>query len=370
MPSTDAGTSAGSRAPGPKPPEARAGGRALGPNLLELTNRFARARRRGLLPSGAAILLTALLLAAGPGRPDQAGAGIWMFDFRDTFYDVEFLKGREAVIVGDRGHILVSHEKYPNLWALHEQPSRELLTCVSFVDVRNGWAAGHGGIIIHSADGGRSWKVQRPPDTDNQPLFDIQFVSEKIGFACGASDSFLKTEDGGASWRELPPGEEVTYNSLGFLDAQSGYLVGEFGTVLSTADGGTSWQKLDLADYQGSLFGVQLLSARTLLVFGIAGRLMRSDDGGGQWTQIPSGTRSSLFRAAAHGDEVVVVGASGAILYSRDGGRSFQLVNEKEFTTFAGVSAHPDGGFLCVGERGSIYRFHRPNTDRVIGSPD
>ncbi|MEK9137797.1 MAG: hypothetical protein AAB393_11795, partial [Bacteroidota bacterium] len=49
-------------------------------------------RRRGVLPSGAA-LLTALLLSAVPCRPAASGAGIWMFDFRDTFYDVEFLKG-------------------------------------------------------------------------------------------------------------------------------------------------------------------------------------------------------------------------------------------------------------------------------------
>ncbi len=124
--------------------------------------------------------------------------------------------------------------------------------------------------------------------------------------------------------------------------------------MLRTADAGLSWEKLDLGDHQGSWFGILLLSRDEILVFGIAGTLMRSPDGGRTWTSVASGTDRSLFRGAASHDEVLLVGASGVLLYSSDRGMTFALRRDEELTTFAGVCAHPAGGFLCVGETGKI----------------
>jgi photosystem II stability/assembly factor-like uncharacterized protein len=60
---------------------------------------------------------------------------------------------------------------------------------------------------------------------------------------------------------------------------------------------------------------------------------------------------------------VLIVGASGTILYSKDGGKHFEQRNDPESTTFAGVCARPEGGFLCVGERGKILRFDTSRKD-------
>ena len=179
------------------------------------------------------------------------------------FYDIAFLNEETAVIVGARGRVLVSHPKYTNLWSPRDSGTKELLTCLSFVDEKNGWAAGHGGVILHTEDGGNTWRIQRESSPENNPLFDIQFLSPSVGYACGAYDTFLKTTDGGKTWTLTAPGSDYIYNGLAFLDEETGYLVGEFGTVLRTRDGGNSWEKLDLGGYEGSLFGITLLSPQT-----------------------------------------------------------------------------------------------------------
>ena len=285
---------------------------------------------------------------------------VWTFDFRDVFYDIAFLNKDTAVVVGARGRVLVSHPKYANLWSPRDSGTKELLTCLSFADERRGWAAGHGGVIIHTDDGGQTWKVQREPSSENQPLFDIQFLNPRVGYACGAYDTFLKSTDGGKTWSLSSPGSDNIYNSLVFRDEETGYLVGEFGTVLMTTDGGASWERLALNGFEGSLFGITLLPPETILVYGIAGNVFRSENGGRHWTEVSADQDKSLFRGAAHGEAVVLVGASGARLVSTDGGRTFLNRVDEDFTSFAGVGAHPGGGFVCVGEWGKIVHLRVP----------
>jgi photosystem II stability/assembly factor-like uncharacterized protein len=277
-----------------------------------------------------------------------------------VFYDIAFLNQNTAVVVGAGGRVLVSHPKYANLWSPRDSGTKELLTCLSFADERRGWAAGHGGVIIHTDDGGRTWKVQREASSENHPLFDIQFLNPLVGYACGAYDTFLKSTDGGKTWVLSSPGSDNIYNGLAFGDEETGFLVGEFGTVLRTTDGGTSWEEIELKGFEGSLFGITLLSSETLLVYGIAGNVFRSEDGGRHWVDVSTDQDKSLFRGAAHGDAVVLVGASGARLVSSDGGRSFLNRVDEDFTSFAGVGAHPGGGFVCVGERGKIAHLRMP----------
>ena len=312
----------------------------------------------------ASLLLVVAILFCAPLLPSIAMAEespFWKFDFWDVFYDIAFLDDQTAVIVGAQGRILVSHEKYKNLWSPRDSGTRALLTCVSFVDEKRGWAAGQGGIVIHTDDGGQTWQVQRELSSDNQPLFSIQFLSPWMGYACGAYDTFLKTTDGGKSWSLTCPGNDYSYNDLAFLDESTGYIVGEFGTVMRTTDGGASWQTLDLGEaYEGTLFGITLLSRQEILVFGIAGKIMRSEDGGTRWVDVSADQDKSLFRGAADGEKVVLVGASGTILVSTDGGKTFVKRLDPDFTSFAGVRAHPRGGFVCVGERGTIDLLHVP----------
>ena len=68
------------------------------------------------------------------GIEENQAYEVWRFDYRDCFYDINYLNQEKAVIVGDRGRILVTHPKFKNLWSPRNSQTKELLTCVSFVD--------------------------------------------------------------------------------------------------------------------------------------------------------------------------------------------------------------------------------------------
>ncbi len=285
---------------------------------------------------------------------------VWTFDFRDSFYEIVYVEKDKAVMIGARGRILVTHPKYNNLWSPRPSMTKELLTCLDFIDNKNGWAAGHAGVIIHTADGGESWEVQKKASMDNQPILDIQFPSKEVGYACGAFDSFFKTTDGGKTWKSIPTGTDNIYNCLVFIDENKGYMVGEYGTVLLTRDGAKSWEKLDLGGYEGSFFGITLVSEKRLLIYGVAGKIMKSENSGQTWENLPLGIDQPLFRGAVNGDKVVIVGGAGTILISHDQGNTFTKKIDKGLKSFAGVGVHPEGGFVCVGEWATILPLKLP----------
>ncbi len=300
-----------------------------------------------------------------PKFVDQAmgsEAPIWTFDFREAFYEVEFIEKDKAVMIGARGRVFLTHPKYKNLWNPRQSPTKDLLTCMAFVDAKNGWAAGHAGVIIHTTDGGLTWELQKQTLINEHPWLDIQFPSKEVGYVCGAFDAFLKTTDGGKTWQETPkrPGLDDMNNCMAFIDENTGYMAGEFAKVLLTRDGANTWEELDVGDYEGSFFGITLITEEIILVYGVGGKVMRSEDSGQTWITLPTGTDQQLFRGAVNGDDVVIVGATGTLLISHDQGKTFTKKIDKNFMSFAGVGAHPEGGFICVGIFGTIVRLEFP----------
>lgn len=284
---------------------------------------------------------------------------IWRYDFRDIFYDIAFLDDQNAVIVGAMGRVLRTHATYRNLWSVRNSGTRELLTCLSFVDEKNGWAAGHGGIVLHTADGGSTWTTQRKSSVRNEPLSDIHFVSKHVGYACGSFETLIKTTDGGKTWLDLSIGLDQMFDAglfgLHFFDEDNGFAVGEFGGIIQTRDGGKTWE-LKESGYRGSYFGILPLSSEKFIVYGISGKVMRSEDKGQTWEDVSVGSVQRLFMAAFDEKDLIIVGSSGTIFFSHDMGKSFKPYrHDKDITSFAGVCTHPENGFLCVGERGTIF---------------
>ena len=68
---------------------------------------------------------------------------------------------------------------------------RATLLSVQFVNEEEGWIAGRGGVILRSADGGRSW-IQQENNT-KQNLYALYFI-KKIGWAVGGDGVTLRYE--------------------------------------------------------------------------------------------------------------------------------------------------------------------------------
>ena len=61
------------------------------------------------------------------------------------------------------------------------------------------WAAGGGGRIVHSEDGGATWDPSASGTTND--LNEIRFLDERHGWAVGAGNTILRTTNGGGNWR-------------------------------------------------------------------------------------------------------------------------------------------------------------------------
>lgn len=282
--------------------------------------------------------------------------------------------GDRVFAVGERGHILFSTD-HGATWTQVQVPGSANLTAVYFADAKNGWAVGHAEMILRTADGGDRWELAQFEPAEAQPLLDVVFIDASRGLAVGAYGVVFATSDGGRVWSRVPfepaplPGaakvaeevaEEEEYdlgyefhlNAIARGPGQRVYLGAEAGRLFRSDDGGGSWRELP-SPYDGSFHGLLPLDGDALLAFGLRGNLFRSDDGGATWAKIETGTTALLSSGARVGaDMVVIAGTAGVLLVSRDGGRSFTLTQQDDRKAISAVLSSGDGALIVAGEGG------------------
>ena len=309
--------------------------------------------------------------------------------------------GDTFVVVGDRGHVLISEDQGRS-WLQQRTPTRAPLTGVWFHDRKLGWAVGHDAVILRTEDGGETWcRVHIAPELE-RPLFDIWFSDADSGFAVGAYGYVLRSDDGGLSWREdtlelIDDGsgdgdaaddagmDDEEYADDEAADDESAwdddewmddgvaadvhlnrisrdadgrlYLAAEAGSILRSDDQGETWLALD-PPYDGSFFGGLAPDDKSMLVFGLRGSMFRTWDQGASWSDVSLPVETSLFGGARLADGgVIVVGTAGVMLISREGER-FRLVQRPDRKALMGALATDDGGVIVIGEPG-IERLER-----------
>ena len=324
-------------------------------------------------------------LATMPGQANaEAYAPIMPLASRSLLLDIS-AAGDRVVTAGERGHILYSDDNGSS-WQQARVPTIQMLTGVYFIDEKRGWAVGHDGLILVSDDGGENWRIQRDglaaqqqanlemreqahqkikelepllesadeealpalelamedalldlEDADlalAEPVFtsalmDIWFQDSNRGWAVGAFGSLLTTDDGGQHWIDNPSlvdnPDEFHLNTITGDGAGRVFIAGEGGVMYRSLDGGDNWETIE-PFYEGSWFGLVYSAPHdALVVFGLQGNLSHSSDFGDTWEAVPSDSRAALAggSTSANGN-IVLVGALGTVLRSRDGGLSFQ----------------------------------------------
>lgn len=262
--------------------------------------------------------------------------------------DIVALPGSALVAIGERGHILVSHDA--NTWQQATVPVQANLNSVYFISKQQGWAVGHDASILRTLDGGLSWQLQHfAPETD-KPLFDVYFSDAQNGIAVGAYGLFYRTVDGGQNWSkefhpellseddqdylaelkdtdpelfEIELGAILPHFNRLYADGNVLYLAGEAGFVAKSTDLGLRWSKLD-EFYNGSLFDITRSAQMSLIAVGLRGNAFKSTDQGLTWQQLElteTATFNSAFSDAA--GRLYLVGNAGSLLVSYDDGDTF-----------------------------------------------
>ena len=111
------------------------------------------------------------------------------------------LAGTRVVAVGDYGGVLLSDDGKAFRQA-KSVPTRSVLTSVFFLDAQQGWAAGHDGTVLGTADGGDTWAVLREEPGKERALMAVWFENAQHGMAVGQFGLVVETDDGGKTWKE------------------------------------------------------------------------------------------------------------------------------------------------------------------------
>ncbi|PWU30986.1 glycosyl hydrolase [Pseudomonas sp. RW407] len=291
--------------------------------------------------------------------------------------------GQRLVVVGQRGHILYSDDNGKR-WQQAEVPVSSDLTAVRFPTAQDGWAVGHDGVVLHSADGGLHWTRQLDgrrigqlmldfyaanPQPDNAPLLeqaqrmkeegadkpflDVWFKDAREGFVVGAFDLILHTADGGLSW--TPWNHRIDNPQSLHLTAIAAvgddlFIVGEQGLLLKLDRQRQRFVALD-SPYQGTFFGI-VGKPGLLFAYGLRGHAARSVDGGAHWALVSTGLPVSLTAAGFADDgRLYLFSQSGQGLVSSDDGASFTPLALAQRTPVSAALASGDS-LLLVGSRG------------------
>lgn len=284
--------------------------------------------------------------------------------------------GDRLVAAGEAGVIVYSDDNGRS-WKQARVPVSVSITGLHFATPTQGWAVGHSGVVLASGDGGQSWTLQldgnriaalpetggevaadAPPANPGDPLLDVYFSDPLHGHAVGAFGLLLSTADGGRTWvrrNGALPNPEGRHLYAIRPSGDALYVVGESGSIFVSHDRGTSFARVE-SPYEGSFFGLASPRPGELLVFGLRGNAFHSADGGAHWSRIDAGTGASWTGAAllaAEGGQpgVLMVSQSGEVAVSRDGGRSFSVMDQR-LPSLSGVVATADGRALATGVLG------------------
>lgn len=285
----------------------------------------------------------------------------------DDLFSVSFPTERDGWACGRFGTILHTSDGGAT-WKPQSSGTTYTLSSICFVDTENGWAVGNKGAILHTNDGGKTWESQESP-LDYFHM-DVIFLNPQEGFIVSERTHILATTDGGKTWEVRFEDEDYILKSISFCDDQHGWVVGEFGHTYHTVDGGKSWQKqagyyemdLDTGVIRGDdfLFDVVAVDPQRAWAVGIQGTVRRTTDGGETWERVDVGAmKVQLYTIGSDGQGNLVLAGRGVCRHSGDGGRTWGDATFEptiEYGWIYDVKAVAPGQFVACGDEGEIYR--------------
>jgi photosystem II stability/assembly factor-like uncharacterized protein len=311
-------------------------------------------------------LLTGLILALAPiVFPAQSATLLKETALQENFYGVH-ISDNLSWIVGYYGTILHSADR-GKTWRIQESPTRRALFTVRFVSPSSGWISGSYGTVLWTRDGGKSWQTQPLDITEH--FFASHWLDESHGWMAGSRGMTMQTSDGGRSWsKNVVPGD-FTFNAVTFASASRGWIAGEFGVIFHTSDGGKTWLKqtspVEVSFASGAsqnLFALLFTAPTDGYAFGLDGVVLKTVDGT-RWKIVrqredTNGTNTyHIFAAAAFNDRISAVGERGTLLQSDvENGKWRQAELEIPRLSLNAIAFGKNGFGLVVGNRGLVLR--------------
>ena len=207
------------------------------------------------------------------------------------------------------------------------------------------------GVILTSEDGGNSW--QRTIVAGNPFFLDVSDCPTGAFYSIDTV-GVLWSRQSDNSWSSapLPQGDEpqaLTCDPTGKL-----WVVGGFATIMSSVDSGNSWDTFSL-DEDIYLTTVQFVDAVHGFVTGEFGIVLYTNDGGSSWQRARELPDSFYAQAAHFTDRNTgwVVGLNGTNWYTNDAAQSWQKESNGNDAPLYGIDAIGDV-LVAVGDNATV----------------
>ena len=193
-------------------------------------------------------------------------------------------------------------------------------------------------------------------------LLDVARAGSRM-VAVGEFGHVLLSDDNGESWQQAA--SVPTRNTLvgvTFLDNQTGYAVGHAATILKTVDGGDNWT-LQYNERRGEtpLFAVYFADAQNGIAVGGFSYTFETKNGGESWTQrsLVEDSYDDFHLNDVFTDKkgnLYIPAEFGTVYKSRDRGQNWQAIETGYDGSFWGGLGLANGDVLVFGMRGNVWR--------------
>jgi len=186
---------------------------------------------------------------------------------------------------------------------------------------------------------------------------DIQFVGKKA-WIISSDGIILTSENDGKNW-SMSKWDSIKMNDIHMINSRKGFIAAENGQILTTADGGKTWER-NRWEETDSDFNSISFSNRRGIITGNKGTILQTEDSGVSWKlrKIEKALRNNRILNLydvyfADKDNIRIAGSEGLILFSNNGGKTWEAKKFKETTYYSTLFFSKSTGFVA-GEKGTI----------------
>lgn len=267
-------------------------------------------------------------------------------------------------VVGDAGKLLRTTNSGLN-WFSVPSPTGFNFNCVFFVNSQLGFIGSQNGKLYRTIDGGNSWTMI-DVTTNNYAITSIMFTPMGAGWMGNYYGNVIKSTDWGLTWYNVytTPG---FYTKVFCYDEYRTWVVDTYGYVFRTSNSGSNFSYS--RPVTSPLRAVYFITSSIGFVAGDSGKILKTTNGGVNFTQTYSGTFeriNSIYAIDPY--NIWAVGDNGTMLKSTNGGDSwvqyyYTTNNLKQVYFISGTNY----GY-CTGDMGTILRTNEAPGIGVIGT--
>ena len=165
---------------------------------------------------------------------------------------------------------------------------------------RHTWIVAENGYIYFTEDPTASVSVQSAGSVTTEDLNAIHGIDTENLVAVGANNAVVRTADGGTTWALITGPNPATILNTVWMHSPTEWLVGDAGGQLwYTRDGGVTWtEKTFPGSGTGSVrdikFATKAVGYMAHSTAALAGRILRTIDGGNSWYVMPEAAGFSI----------------------------------------------------------------------------